>query len=226
MSHVFKKANLICTILLFVFVVGNRFLIVFLSWLNSTLSGDCTGAGGQEVWVVSLVFFLVAYLILCMPGVPNGPVFILAGLLLTNSFELVGGLDFWLAMFLVTLISLGIQLLACATQDKVIGRSVGHKVSMRSWVGMNSMIVKATKVMIDDPGISMRKIVAYVGIPVTNFLLGVTHMNRFKDEMINCTIGFYPVIIPAVEEKFEKIKIFRVFSEMREKILYYNPIFF
>lgn len=83
------------------------------------------------------------------------------------------------------------KLLACTLQQKVIGEQLSNYVSVRQLVGINSSVIRAMKLILQEPGFSVPKVTILIGGPdwPTSVLCGLMRL-----QLLPILIGTIPVI--------------------------------
>merc|ERR1711957_662174 len=94
---------------------------------------------------------------------PGLPVYVAAGIVLVPSASRSLGLFFATAYTCV--VCLIMKLTACALQQKVIGESMSHWVSVRQAVNINSDFMRTFKLVLSDEGVSAEKVALLIGGP-------------------------------------------------------------
>lgn len=175
----------------YVFNVGiTKFTMVFLSWLNSVLAKMPLGA-------VVGIFYSVGLFMFLLPPVPGVPVYVLGGVVMVNSF-VKQGLPFPVSCIVVTFICFMIKLNAVAMQQKCIGGMMSGSLYVRKTVMVNSMSIKAIRLILTKPGLGIDKIAILCGGPdwPTSVLTGILKLSVFK--MLFGTIPVIFLVFPCV----------------------------
>eukprot|EP01062_Namystynia_karyoxenos_P015959 TRINITY_DN15827_c0_g4_i1.p1 TRINITY_DN15827_c0_g4~~TRINITY_DN15827_c0_g4_i1.p1 ORF type:complete len:1169 (+),score=366.64 TRINITY_DN15827_c0_g4_i1:386-3892(+) len=170
----------------FVLVVGvGKIVVLFMSWLNKKLEG-------VSILIITLVLIGVGLAMFLLPPVPGIPVYLTSGVMLGKSGEDTFG-SFPAALLYASLIAFLLKLMAIAAQQKLIGAKMGHKVKVRSFVGINSMSIRAIRHILQRPGMSMDKVAILVGGPdwPTSVLTGILGMS-----LPQMLLGSCPVLVP------------------------------
>ena len=182
---------LIWGMLYFTFSVGvTRIVVVVLSLLREAVENISLAATTGILVLVSITLFL-------LPPIPGVPVYITLGVILpdkaASQFGFIGGVAF--AIFLSFLL----KLLALVIQQKIIGELWGsNNVWVRQTVGINSIEIRATRKILEQPGLNFSKVVILVGGPdwPTSVLTGIMRLNVFQ--MILGTLPVILLIAPTV----------------------------
>lgn len=189
-TDVFMKVAFIGT-LYYVFNVGiTKFTMVFLSWLNAQLAV-------LPLQAVVAIFYSVGLFMFLLPPVPGVPVYVLGGVVMVNSFVKTG-VPFAVSCLVVTLICFLIKLNAVAMQQKMIGGMMSGSLYVRKTVMVNSMSIKAIRLILTRPGLGIDKIAILCGGPdwPTSVLTGILKLSVFK--MLFGTIPVVFLVFPCV----------------------------
>lgn len=173
-TNLFKKVGFI-GIVYYVMMIGiSKFVMVFLSWLNGTLSVLPLGT-------VIGIFYGTGLFMFLLPPVPGVPVYVLGGVVLVNSFKRAG-YSFGVGLFAVTMICWAIKLNAVAMQQKLIGGQMSGSLYVRKTVAVNSIAIKAIKKILSAPGLGIDKVAILCGGPdwPTSVLTGILRLSVFK----------------------------------------------
>uniref|UniRef100_A0A7S1BTQ1 Uncharacterized protein n=1 Tax=Corethron hystrix TaxID=216773 RepID=A0A7S1BTQ1_9STRA len=163
-------------------VLVTQFTTLFLSWLIEKTEV-------MNNWKVTLIFSLAAIVMFLLPPVPGVPIYLTAGIVLVNAcmeeYGLVGSILYTI------LVSFILKLTASAMQQKIIGEHLSHDVSIRQYVGINSQMMRTTKLILSDPGVTKEKIFILIGGPdwPTSVLCGIMKLDFFP-----LMLGTLPVI--------------------------------
>lgn len=189
-TDIFRKIAFI-GILYYVMMVGiSKFVMVFLSWLNGALALTQLGVTVGIFWSVGLFMFL-------LPPVPGVPVYVLGGVVLVQAFRR-NGQPFALSVVIVTFICYSIKLAAIVIQQKVIGGGMSGSLFIRKTVGVNSITIKAIKMILTKPGMGIDKVAILCGGPdwPTSVLTGILKLSVFK--MLFGSIPVVFLVFPCV----------------------------
>ena len=191
-----------------------RIVSVFLSWLNTKLAAESFGTSLAIFYAVGLTMFL-------LPPVPGVPVYVTGGIILVNAAwktftpacttlqetwnveghpmngeivqagECGDDAGYWKAVGFTIAICFSLKLNAIAIQQKIIGELMGNSVKVRKLVSVNSNTIKAIRVILSAPGISLGKVAILCGGPdwPTSVLTGI-----LKLSLVKMLIGSLPVI--------------------------------
>ena len=127
-------------------VIVGKITYIVLSELNVLLQA-------YPLWLVTIVFFLVGLTMFLNPAIPGVPVYLIGGVLLVGSAEVWFG--FWLGIAYTCLVCFFIKLTAIAMQQKFFGEKLGTKVWVRQIVGVNSISIRAIKIILEKPGMGI-----------------------------------------------------------------------
>eukprot|EP00854_Cymbomonas_tetramitiformis_P001733 gene1733-2393_t len=163
-----------------------KVVIVLLSWFNEVLAGMPAAA-------VIFVFFVVGISLFLLPPVPGVPVYLAGGIIVVGRFE--EPLGYWGAIFLCTAMCFVIKLCACAIQQKGFGERMSCYVSVRKTVGINSVTIRAIRVVLQTKGLSVGKVSILCGGPdwPTSVLCGILRLDLF--EMLLGTTPVLPIYL-------------------------------
>lgn len=164
-------------------VLFAKLTTVFLSWLIEVTSP-------MNVYAVTGIVTAVGMGLFMLPPVPGLPIYLTSGIVLVSigmdKLGLVGAISY------ATAISLGIKLLACVIQQKMIGGLLGGSVAVKQAVAINSDAIRAMRLVLSDPGITFNKVAILVGGPdwPVSVLCGILGL-----DLLPILIGTLPVII-------------------------------
>mmetsp|Transcript_5148 Transcript_5148/g.7868 ORF Transcript_5148/g.7868 Transcript_5148/m.7868 type:complete len:901 (-) Transcript_5148:238-2940(-) len=163
-------------------VLVAQFTMLFLSYLIDVTST-------MRLWVVTLILLGVGLVMFLLPPVPGVPIYLTMGIVLVaigkENMGIVG------AIFYCVTLSLGLKLFACTCQQKLIGERLSGNVKVRSFVGINSNIIRSMRLILTDPGLSAAKCAILVGGPdwPTSVLCGIMSLNIWP-----ILVGTLPVV--------------------------------
>jgi len=142
---------------------------VFMSYLVKKLKP-------LNVFVSTLIFSTIGLSMFLLPPVPGAPVYLAAGVLLTVLVE--SSIGFYGGMIYATAVGFVIKLVACTMQQKLIGENLARYPAIRRAVQINSPVMRAIKLMMSRPGITVAKVVTLVGGPdwPTSVMMGLMGM--------------------------------------------------
>lgn len=170
-------------------VIVSQYTIVFLSWLIETTS---------HMSLVTVTFILVGVgmTMFLLPPVPGVPIYLTLGIVIVPVGQELMGVT--LSICYAVVVSLILKLCACTLQQKLIGGMLQHKVSVRQFVGINSNIIRAMKLVLQEPGLGIAKVCILVGGPdwPTSVLCGIMDLALFP--ILFGTLPIIFLIIPTL----------------------------
>ena len=196
-ASVFEKM-VVVGLMYFIFAVGvSKVVMVLLSILNGTLQSIF---GSYSPWSrlssVTFIYCCVGLLMFLMPPVPGLPVYLTGGIVLTKaacpSLQDEAGTSvgadgavvedlfgFWGGVTWGCVWAFIVKYMAISFQQKIIGQKLGNRVSVRKFVGINSMTIKSIRAILSKPGVSLSKIYILVGGPdwPTSVLTGILRLS-------------------------------------------------
>jgi len=188
-SKVFTYAVYWGAIFMIVNVIVAKFTVLFLSWLiDVTKDFDLIAVTGIMVGVGLLMFLL--------PPVPGVPIYLTLGIVIIavgrEQLGIIGCMAYGCAVSLV------MKLLACTLQQKMIGELLYNYVAVRQMVGINSVVIRSMRLILQEPGVGLAKVAILVGGPdwPTSVLCGLMRL-----DLIPILIGTTPVfflIVPTL----------------------------
>ncbi|KOO28596.1 hypothetical protein Ctob_015825, partial [Chrysochromulina tobinii] len=126
-------------------------------------------------WVlVTFLFFILGILMFLVPVIPGLAVYLSAGVILgPTCADTFGG--FIPASIYGAFVVWIMKLIAHIFQQKWIGEMLGRKLWVRSAVGINSPLMKAVRYLLEQPGLSLGKVMILCGGPdwPTSVLCGI-----------------------------------------------------
>jgi len=153
-SSVLSKVVWLGVVVMVMNVGFGKLLNVLNSWLIQTLLRARLGLG-----VVCAAFFAAGFALFMCPPVPGPAVYLL------GSFLIPRFTSFWPGILLSTAISFTLKMLTSAVQQVVIGERMGDSVAVRSFVGYNTLTMRAIRHILAEPGWSAGKLCILVGGP-------------------------------------------------------------
>ena len=145
-TDIMSKVSFLGTLYYIMMVGISKFVMVFLSWLNLTLST-------MPLTATIVIFYSVGLFMFLLPPVPGVPVYVLGGVVLVNQLRQKAEMDFVIALIVTTLICFCIKLNAVAMQQKMIGGMMSNSLYVRKTVMVNSMSIKAIRLILTKPGL-------------------------------------------------------------------------
>ncbi|KAL9188273.1 hypothetical protein ACHAXT_006651 [Thalassiosira profunda] len=156
--------------------------VVFLSWMIEKMSGFGLAAVTAIMAGVGILMFL-------LPPVPGVPVYLSLGIVLpAQGHELLG----WAGSIAYSCaVGLCLKLFACALQQKMIGENLSHYVKVRQFVGINSTLIKAMRLVLGKSGFSVPKVAILIGGPdwPTSVLCGIMRLS-----LLQILLGTTPIV--------------------------------
>jgi len=147
----------------------------------------------------SAIFFVVGIVMFLLPPVPGLAVYLTAGILLVPACEEPFGGEagggFWFACGYAAFLAYLMKLAAQVMQQKGIGEVLGQSLYVRSTVGVNSRLIKAIRLILERPGISLAKVSVLCGGPdwPTAVLCGI-----LRADLIQMLLGLSPIFLLTV----------------------------
>ena len=148
-------------------------------------------------WVAaSAIFFVVGIIMFLLPPVPGLAVYLTAGILLVPACEEAFGGEagggFWFACGYAAFLAYLMKLVAQVMQQKGIGEVLGQSLYVRANVGVNSRLIKAIRLILERPGISLAKVSVLCGGPdwPTAVLCGI-----LRADLRQMLLGLSPVFL-------------------------------
>ncbi|GBG31702.1 Hypothetical Protein FCC1311_079272 [Hondaea fermentalgiana] len=171
-------------VLFFLFSVGvTRLTTLFLSWLNGELASVSFG-------ITTVIFFLVGICMFLLPPVPGVPVYVSGGIILVSGAEPT--LGFWGGIAFTMAICFSLKMLAIVIQQKYFGEHLAStRVWVRSFVGVNSIEMRAIREILLKPGLTLPKVSVLCGGPdwPTSVTTGILRLS-----LVSMLIGSLPII--------------------------------
>lgn len=140
-------------------VIAAQFMVLILGVLM-----DYIKTQGFHVGIVTAVMVAVGVVLFLLPPVPGVPIYMALGIVIPQvGQDIFGGLVG--SYFYCVGVSLVLKLAACTMQQKLIGERMAGSVSVRKTVGINTNLVRATRVILSDKGLTIGKVAVLVGGP-------------------------------------------------------------
>jgi len=170
-------------------VLASKFTTLFLSWLIEYTAP-------MNILVVTGIVTFVGMILFLLPPIPGIPIYLTAGIVLVSVGQ--ESLGLWGSIGYACAVSILIKLLACVMQQKMIGELFGRSVAVRQMVGINSEGIRAMRVVLSDPRLTMNKVFILVGGPdwPVSVLCGILGLDALP-----ILIGTLPVaalVVPTV----------------------------
>jgi hypothetical protein len=163
-------------------VVVAKLTVVFLSWLIERTASFGLGVVTAILVGVGVVMFL-------LPPVPGVPVYLTLGIVLpAQGYKTLG----WVGSIAYSVaIGLLLKLFSSALQQKMIGENLSRYVSVRQFVGVNSTLMKAMRLLLSRQGLNVPKVAVLIGGPdwPTSVLCGILRLDLFQ-----IVLGTTPVV--------------------------------
>ncbi len=155
-------------------VAFGRLTQLFLNWLRQKLLS-------VSLLSTTLVYMASGLTMFLLPPVPGMPVYLCGGLIICPRAE-AEFQNFWVGALYSSAVAFVVKLLAIAMQQKIIGGQLGHLVSVRRFVQINSDTMKAIKLILQVPGMNVDKVTILVGGPdwPTSVLTGIMKLSVFQ----------------------------------------------
>ena len=171
-------------------VVVSKFTVLLMSVVVSMAADSTVGVATAIIVLVGLGLFL-------LPPVPGAPIYLAAGVLLTENGT-KNGMTVVTAVCYANAISLGTKLVACTLQQKVIGSNLKHRLAVRRLCSVNSAVVRTMRLVLLEPGLSLAKVTILVGGPdwPTSVLCGILGLDLLP--ILLGTLPVFLLILPTV----------------------------
>jgi len=184
------KAIYVGIFFMFIQVGMGKATYLFLSWLTETLKPLSLPA-------VTGIFYAVGLFMFLLPPIPGPPVYLAGGVILTASAwkNGEGSMSFPVAIAYTCFICFTIKLVAIVCQQKGFGEQFADNKTVKTFVGVNSIQIRAVKHILQQPGITIPKVFVLVGGPdwPVSVLTGILKLN-----VVQMLIGSLPVIFLVV----------------------------
>lgn len=170
-------------------VLAAKFTVLFLSWLIEETKT-------MDVGAVTGILLLVGVLMFLLPPVPGAPIYITLGIVIVPVGREAFGLV-WCIVYAMG-VSVLLKLFATFLQQKMIGGLLKNSVQIRQLVGVNTGLIRAMKLCLNERGLGIAKISILCGGPdwPTSVLCGIMDL-----PLIPVLVGTLPVaalVIPTV----------------------------
>ena len=170
-------------------VIVAQFTVLFLSWLIDKTST-------MNLGVVTIILVGVGMIMFLLPPVPGVPIYLTLGVvIIATGRDMLGIVG---AMAYASAASLGLKLLACTVQQKLIGESLSKSISVRKMTQINSTVIKAMRLILAQPGMGIDKVCILVGGPdwPTSVLCGIMGLDLLP--VLAGTVPVMILILPTV----------------------------
>eukprot|EP00804_Cyclotella_cryptica_P010315 CCRYP_012242-RC/>CCRYP_012242-RC protein AED:0.25 eAED:0.25 QI:1435/0.88/0.8/1/0.77/0.5/10/1334/884 len=164
-------------------VIVAKLTVVFLSWMIERTSELGLIAVTGITCAVGVIMFL-------LPPVPGVPVYLTLGIVLTaRGYDTMGWVN---AVLFSTAVGTGLKLFSSALQQKLIGENLSHFVKIRQFVGINSQLMRAMRLVLGKSGLSVPKVAILIGGPdwPTSVLCGIMKLSLFQ-----IMVGTLPIVV-------------------------------
>eukprot|EP00931_Biecheleriopsis_adriatica_P042606 TRINITY_DN24288_c0_g1_i2.p1 TRINITY_DN24288_c0_g1~~TRINITY_DN24288_c0_g1_i2.p1 ORF type:complete len:758 (-),score=137.53 TRINITY_DN24288_c0_g1_i2:127-2400(-) len=174
-------------------LVGTKATFIFFSWLNSFLE-----ASGMSFAVISVVIGAVGLIMFLNPVVPGSVVYLFAGIALGRQAQIQEeptlGPGLWPGVFVTVVVSTGAKLVACVGQY-LIGYFAGKSLAVQSFVGVDTVPIRAMEQVLQKPGFALDKIAILAVGPdwPTSVLCGILGL-----DIVSMLIGTLPTICVSI----------------------------
>ena len=171
-------------------VVVSKFTVLLMSVVVSMAADSSVGVATAIIVLVGLGLFL-------LPPVPGAPIYLAAGVLLTENGT-KNGMTVVMAVCYANAISLSTKLVACTLQQKLIGSNLKHRLAVRRLCSVNSAVVRTMRLVLLEPGLSLAKVTILVGGPdwPTSVLCGILGLDLLP--ILLGTLPVFLLILPTV----------------------------
>lgn len=181
LTSVLSKANVVAILFLLFNVGAGRLTNVFVSWLIDVLvSADV------HIAVVIAVFLGAGLSLFMIPPVPGFAVYLFGAFLFPQL------LPFWLGVATAVALSFFLKLAALVIQQKGIGERMSGSVRVRALVGVNSLTMRAIRLILEEKGLTTAKVAILVAGPdwPTSVTCGLLRL-----PLLPMVVGTAPVIV-------------------------------
>jgi len=163
-------------------VIVAKITVVFLSWLIEETSN--LGLG-----FVTIIMVITGVIMFLLPPVPGVPVYLTLGIVLPAQGHNIMG---WVGSIAYSVgVGLALKLFSSAIQQKMIGEQLSNFVKVRQFIGINSTLMKAMRLVLREDGLSVPKVAILIGGPdwPTSVLCGIMRLS-----VIQIMIGTIPIV--------------------------------
>ncbi len=112
---------------------------------------------------VTIIMFITGVIMFLLPPVPGVPVYLTLGIVLPaqghNMMGWVGSIAYSVGVGLL------LKLFSSAIQQKMIGEQLANYVKVRQFIGINSTLMKAMRLVLREDGLSVPKVAILIGGP-------------------------------------------------------------
>lgn len=206
-TSVFVKTIYVGIFFVVIQVGVGKMTYLFLSWLNETLES-------MDFPVVLGIFYLVGLFMFLLPPVPGVPVYLAGGVILVNVawtrkigedpvtgediMKGDGGMSYFAALAFTSMVCFCIKLNAIVFQQRGFGEQMSDNLTVKNFVGVNSVTIRAIGFILSKPGMNRAKVSILVGGPdwPTSVLTGILKLSCV--EMLKGSLPVIFLIIPCV----------------------------
>jgi len=145
------------------------------------------------VFSVSLVVFLIGFVVFMFPSAPAAPVYVLMGVVITQSAH-QNGWRYEVGLIWATFVTFAMKMTFTAAAQKWIGEPLGDRVWVRRNIGIHTPYMRAVEVILQER-MSLPKVAVLVGGPdwPVAVLCGI-----LKLPLVPVLIGISPVLVQSV----------------------------
>jgi len=191
------KKSVYCALFYFSIQVGfNQGVTIFLSWLNNVLHHT-----ELPLWAVLIILFVVGQILFLLPPIPGVPIYLVAGLVITERCQYDGTGVGW-GVVVACIFSYCVKMVAIILQQKMIGQHFADNVGIRKLVGVQTVGIRAVELILEKKGLHTDKVAVLVGGPdwPTSVLTGILRL-RLAETLLGSTPCFL-LIVPVVLAAF------------------------
>eukprot|EP00924_Labyrinthula_sp_SR-Ha-C_P013943 snap_masked-scaffold_5-processed-gene-18.47-mRNA-1 protein AED:0.13 eAED:0.13 QI:289/0.8/0.83/0.83/0.8/0.5/6/0/569 len=197
----------------FIAVIGiGRAVNVILSYMSEVLEP-------VDLVTTTGVFIAVGLGLFMLPPVPGLPIYLCAGVLLSQSAEREG-FSFAAAGWYSVGVSSAIKMISIVLQQYVIGQLIGARsVAIRATVNVNALEMRAMRKIMEKPGFTIPKVAVLVGGPdwPTSVLTGLLRL-----PLGQMLLGSIPVLVTIIPVSFAGAVLIK--QEESELFAALNPV--
>lgn len=185
-----------CGLFYFTIQVGcSQGVTIFLSWLNEILHHTVL-----PLWAVLVILFFVGQILFLLPPIPGVPIYLVAGLVITERCQYDGIGLLW-GVVVACLFSFAVKMVAIILQQKLIGEHWASNVSVRKMVGVQTVGIRAVEHILERKGLHTDKVAVLVGGPdwPTSVLTGILRLHLAETLLGSapCFLLIIPVVLSA-----------------------------
>jgi len=176
-----------------IFLLSTKFTYLFLAWIISIVKDS-------NIWVVTVILIVICdAMLLFIPPVPGPPFYLLFGIVVIPVGVNKGAMSVPVAVFYASVAGFITKLIGCALQQKLVGEPFSRNLAVRQTVGVNTPIMRAGKLILEDKGMTIGKSVLLMGGPdwPTSVYAGMLRLSLAST--MSGTLPVFPfVIFPTV----------------------------